>query len=133
MKKPTIKQAGRIVCEGQLQLRFWARALGLEKTVTRAQEVMSQNPQRKSGMVPIVSEHRVDERLVFVFVLLVDIDQLGIKGGTGVIFYTSPEREKEIYKVRDDIADDILKSNQGEKWHEVVELIEDKPEADRLD
>jgi hypothetical protein len=133
MKKPTIKQAGRIVCEGQLQLRFWTRALGLEKTVTRAQELMSQKPQRKWGAVPIVSEHRVDERLVFVFVLLVDIDGLGIKGGTGVIFYTSPEREREIYKVRDDLADDIIKSISEGGCDEIVELVEDEPEADRLD
>jgi hypothetical protein len=132
MKKPTIKQAGRIVCEGQLQLRFWARALGLEKTVARAQELMSQKPPRKWGMVPIVSEYRVDERLVFLFVLLVDIDGLGIQNGTGVILYASPERENEVRKIRDEMADDILKNISKEAWNETVPIDEGR-ETDRLD
>jgi hypothetical protein len=132
MKKPTIKQAGRIVCEGQLQMRFWARTFGLEKEIEHVQGLINQKGEHKWGTVPIISEYRVDERLVFLFVLVIDIDQLGIKNGTGVIFYTSPEREKEIYKVRDDIADDILKHIPEEKWDETV-VIDDKRETDRTD
>jgi len=132
MKKPTIKQAGRIVCEGQLQMRFWTRALGLEKAIKIAQELINQKQERKWSMVPIVSEHRVDERFLFLFVLIIDIDQLGIKNGTGVIFYTSPEREKDIRKVRDEMADDILKNISKETWNEIVPIDEGR-EIDRLD
>jgi hypothetical protein len=132
MKKATIKQAGRIVCEGQLQMRFWVRALNLEKEVAYAQGLINEKSERKWGLVPTIGEYRVDERFLFLYALLIDVDQLGVKGGTGVIFYTSPEREKEVYEVRDALADDVLKNIPKETWDETV-VMEDKREGDRSD
>lgn len=132
MKKPTIKQAGRIVCEGQLQMRFWVRALNLEKDVAYAQELINQKSERKWALVPTIGEYRVDERFLFLYALLIDVDQLGIKGGTGAIFYTSPEREKELSRVRDALAEDVLKNIPKETWDKAV-MMEDKREVDRLD
>lgn len=116
-----IKQAGKITFEGQLAVKFWIRALDLQSDVDFARNLMLEKSERKWGSVPIVAEYVVDERLTFVYLIVATIDALGVKDGTGVIYYASPDRLEEVKKVRDGFADDILK-NMERGFDEVVEM-----------
>lgn len=126
-----IKQAGKITFEGQLATRFWIRALNLEKDVQFAQKLMTQKAERKWASVPIVAEYEIDPRLSFVYLIVATVDALGIKNGTGMILYASPDRLAEVKKYRDEFAEDILK-NMEKDFDEVVEM-ESKTERTRLD
>jgi hypothetical protein len=126
-----IKQAGKIVFEGQLAVKFWIRALDLQSNVDFARNLMLEKSERKWGSVPIVAEYVVDERLTFVYLIVATIDALGVKDGTGVIYYASPDRLEEVKKVRDGFADDLLK-NVERGFDEVVEM-PDKTERTRQD
>ena len=126
-----IKQAGKIIFEGQLAVKFWIRALDLQSNVDFARNLMLEKSERKWGSVPIVAEYVVDERLTFVYLIVATIDALGVKDGTGVIYYASPDRLEEVKKVRDGFADDLLK-NVERGFDEVVEM-PDKTERTRQD
>jgi hypothetical protein len=126
-----IKQAGKITFEGQLAVKFWIRALDLQSNVDFARNLMLEKSERKWGSVPIVAEYVVDERLTFVYLIVATIDALGVKDGTGVIYYASPDRLAEVKKVRDGFANDILK-DMKRGFDEVVEM-PDKTERTRLD
>lgn len=131
MPTANIKQAGKILFEGQLATRFWIRALDLEKDVQFAQKLMTEKAERKWASVPIVAEYKVDERLTFVYLIVATVDALGVQNGTGMIMYSSPERLEEVKKYRDKFADDIL-TNIHRGFDEVVE-IPNKSEGTRVD
>lgn len=126
-----ISQAGRITFEGQLATRFWIRALNLEENIKFAQGLMTERFERKWAAVPIVAEYEVDPRLTLVYLIVAQVDAVGINGGTGIVYYASPNRLEEVKTVRDKMADDIL-SNIGKDFDEVVEM-PDKTERTRLD
>src|SRR5882762_2369038 len=116
-----IKQAGRIVFEGQLAVKFWIRALDLQSNVDFARNLMLEKSERKWGSVPIVAEYKVDEHLTFVYLILATVDALGVKDGTGMVYFASPDRLEEVKKVRDEYANDILDNIQG-GFDEVVTM-----------
>jgi len=126
-----IKQAGRIVFEGQLAVKFWIRALDLQSNVDFARNLMLEKSERKWGSVPIVAEYKVDEHLTFVYLILATVDALGVKDGTGMVYFASPDRLEEVKKVRDEYANDILDNIQG-GFDEVVTM-PDKDERTRPD
>jgi hypothetical protein len=126
-----IKQAGKIIFEGQLAVKFWIRALDLQSNVDFARNLMLERSERKWGSVPIIAEYKVDDRLTFVYLIIAMVDALGVKDGTGIIYFASPDRLEEVKKVRDDYADDILK-NMERGFDEVVEM-PDKDERTRAD
>jgi hypothetical protein len=126
-----IKQAGKIIFEGQLAVKFWIRALDLQSNVDFARNLMLERSERKWGSVPIIAEYKVDDRLTFVYLIIAMVDALGVKDGTGIIYFASPDRLAEVKKVRDDYADDILK-NMERGFDEVVEM-PDKDERTRAD
>ena len=126
-----IKQAGKITFEGQLATRFWIRALDLEDNVKFAQKLMTERSERKWGAVPIVAEYEIDPRLTLVYLIVAQVDAVGINGGTGMVMYASPDRLEEVKKYRDEFADDIL-NNIDKDFDEVIEMPE-KTERTRLD
>jgi hypothetical protein len=131
MKKPIIKQAGRIVFEGLEATKFWLRTLDQQKNIDMALELLAAKKERAKIACPIVSEYVIDERCKFVFVILADVDSLGLCDGSGVLFYTSPEREREIYMMRDEMADDIIKAiKESDKPHEMI-VVEEGNEKGR--
>jgi hypothetical protein len=105
--------------------------LDLQSNVDFARNLMLEKSERKWGSVPIVAEYVVDERLTFVYLIVATIDALGVKDGTGVIYYASPDRLAEVKKVRDGFANDILK-DMKRGFDEVVEM-PDKTERTRQD
>jgi hypothetical protein len=138
-KAPNISQAGRIIIEGKLALQFWVRALGLEADIKHAQELILEKAQRKWGTVPIISEYQIDPRLKLVFILIANVDALGLQNGTGVIYYASPDQLEHVYRARDAAADDILKGLESSGFDEtvrgretIVEVIEEGDERTRL-
>jgi hypothetical protein len=128
MKKPLIKQAGRIVFEGLESTKFWLRTFDQQKNIDMALELLAAKPATRERIsCPIVSEYLIDERCKFVYVIMAQVDSLGICDGSGVLFYTSPEREREIYTLRDEIADDIMKTiKESDKPHEFILVDEGK-------
>jgi hypothetical protein len=126
--KPTIKQTGRIIFEGVEATKFWLRTFDQQNNIDMALELLAQKPLERARIsCPIISEYVVDERLKFVYVILAEVDILGICGGTGMLLYTSPEREREVYQERDALADDVMKSiKEDDKPHEVIVIEEGK-------
>jgi hypothetical protein len=126
VKKPIRKQAGRIVFEGLEATKFWLRTLDQQKNIDTALELLAAKPKERERIAcPIISEYQVDERLKFIFVILADVDAIGLCGGTGLVFYTSPEREREFLEIRDQMADDIMKElKESAKPHEVIVIDE---------
>lgn len=115
--------AGRILCEGRKAIQFWVRAFGLEGEVDTVRELLEEKPERKKAMVPIVAEYQVDDRFKFIFVLQTTVDALGIASGVGVIYWASPEHEKEVYERRDKYANDLLRHlASARKFDEMIEI-----------
>ncbi len=126
-----MKQAGRIIFEGVLATRFWIRTLDLEKDSDTRALILARS-ERKWGAIPIVAQYKVDERLSFVYLVVAQVDALGIKDGSGAIYYASPERLEEVTKLRDEMAKDVLAGMESGRFDEVVP-IEEKEEGKRLD
>jgi hypothetical protein len=133
MKKPNIQQRGRIVFEGELAVKFWVRALDLEKDMEKARLIMEGDPHGKWGSIPIVAEYEVDPGLKFVYLILADFDHLGINGGTGVVYFTDPTHLEEVTQLRDEFAEEVMKSLKEGKVHQEMVVMDDKDETHRLD
>src|SRR5260370_21468490 len=104
-----IKQVGRIIFEGLEATKFWVRALDLENELGPIKLRMQADSEARCA-APIIAEYQLDSQLSFIYVIIVQIDYLGLHDGSGVIFYTSPERFQEVIKVRDEMADEIVDS-----------------------
>lgn len=128
---PKINQIGRLVFEGQLATKFWIRALDLQEDVEYAKKLMLEKSERKWCAVPIIAEYQIDPQLTIVYLIVAQVDALGVQGGTGVIYYASPDRLPTVLKERDRQADDILK-NLETGFDEIVTM-EDKNEKTRDD
>ena len=121
-------QCGRIVFAGQLATKFWVRTLGLEKEVEEARALMGARIERKWGAkIPIVAEYEVEPDFKWIYLIVVNVDILGIRDGMGVVYFASRAFEEEIMQARDAQAKELL--DGMEKRHpfdEVVVLPEKK-------
>jgi hypothetical protein len=115
-------QGGKIVFEGRKAAQFWLRTLSLEKEIAAVQAMLAERPERKRGVVPIAAEYLVDEKFKFIYFIQVHVDTLGIQDGIGIVYWASPENEKNAYEVRDDYADDVLKRLGTRPFDEVLEI-----------
>jgi hypothetical protein len=124
--KPDPPNVGRIVCyEDLTAVKFWVRIFGLERVVTLTQAKIQEHLSgRKRGVMPIINEYRAGEDLFWLFILVLDVDVLGLSGGTAIVWYTDKAHEAEVRANRDKWADDLLKSFHEHKgdWDEIIEL-----------
>jgi hypothetical protein len=98
-------QHGRIVTEGKEGINFWIRAFGEEEDIDRVhRELLAQAPGTVAN-VSINSEYRVSPELIYIYSLAVLVDMIGVCGGTAVVFYASPEWEKESTERRDEFTE----------------------------
>jgi hypothetical protein len=119
-------QRGRIVFVGQLATKFWVRTLGLEKDVEEARALMGARIERKWGAIPIVAEYEVEPDFKWIYLVVVNVDILGIKDGMGVVYFASRAFEEEIMQARDAQAKELLDGMEKRPFDEVVELPEKK-------
>jgi hypothetical protein len=123
-----LKQTGRIMFEGSEATKFWVRALDMEAEVESVRVHMADHP-ADFASVPIISEYEIDEQFTFVYVVVPWVDKLGIRGGSGLVYYTSPERLNEVTEKRDKFAADIVKNLKAKP---LIKVIDDKQERGRM-
>lgn len=118
------EQRGKVTVEGLTAAKFWVRALCLSEDIEMAKALMDDKikTERKWGMVPVVAEYEVNPEFVFVYILVLEVDQLGLSNGYGNVYFASPKHLAEVRKVRDSLAEPILKSLEEGRFDEVVEL-----------
>jgi hypothetical protein len=119
----SIKQRAKIVVLGRTQTKFWVRALDLAKEVEYAVSLMNDRmkAQRKWGVVPIVAEYDMGDGLTLIYFLSIEVDQLGIRNGGGIIYLVTPDFQAEALELRDKLADEML-SGRREAFDEIVEI-----------
>ena len=121
--KPSMpSQAGSLIFEGRKATQFWLRALDLEEEVKAVQETLAVKPERKRAVVPIAAEYRVDEEFIFIYLIQLYADTLGVQDGLGVICWASPEREAEVRARRDAYTKTVLEKLGSRPFDEVVEI-----------
>lgn len=117
-----MKQRGKILFEGRKATQFWVRTFNLESEIEQVKAMMLQKPERAKAAVPIIAEYDVDE-LKFIFIIQAEVDALGIQNGAGMVYWATPEFQKEALEIRDKHADDLLKTlEESGKFQEIIEM-----------
>jgi hypothetical protein len=116
---------GRLVCDDLVTLKFWVRVFGLEERVAEVQQlIQAKLEQRAMGAIPIISEYRVSEELQWYYVIVLNVDALGLCGGTGIIYYADQANAAEAQRRRDFYGQTITDAMEQspKKWDEIIEL-----------
>lgn len=109
--------AGRIVIEinDLPAINFWIRVFGLEPYIEAAQAQILQHIPAKWGAVPVINEYHCGH-LHWSYVLLIDVDAIGVTGGMGLIFFGDDQNAKAASQHRDRLAAQIVQAlNKGLK------------------
>jgi len=113
--------------------KFFLRAFDLENTVQEALAKFSQAPKHHDRIAcPIISEYEVDQDLKFVFFFLITVDPVGLRDGTGVIYCADSTNLKEVTKLRDELANEMMKEVYHGKKSGGLVVIESGKERGRL-
>jgi hypothetical protein len=111
-EKELFKSVGRILCSGEKAVRFWLRVVEMEKEIEEASEQVREGLKDKGsdakGNIPLISEYKVDDDFMLIYIILITLDTLGIEGGQVVVYYTDPEHREEVLKLRNELADCIM-------------------------
>jgi hypothetical protein len=109
LKPPPVR--GRIiVAEDDLAaLKFWIRVFELDGYIAIAQARIDNHPEAKWGTVPIISEYRCGN-LRWCYVLMLDVDSLGVTGGIGIVYYADQAHWDEVRALRDNLADHMMET-----------------------
>jgi hypothetical protein len=110
MKPPKMPpNRGRIFVahDNKAELRFWIRVFELEGQLAEAQAHFNAEQGTKGAAVPIIS-HYVSGDLTWFYVLIIDLDMLGVAGGTGIIWYGDAQNRNTARQSRDKFADHIM-------------------------
>jgi hypothetical protein len=109
MKPEPPPNRGRIiVTENDLAaLKFWTRVFELDGYIASAQASIVNHAEAKSGSVPIISEYHCG-KLHWCYVLVLDIDSLGLAGGIGIVYYADEAHFDEVRQSRDQLADHLM-------------------------
>jgi hypothetical protein len=111
MKPESPPVRGRIVvADGDLAaLRFWIRVFQLDGYIAIAQARIGDHAEAKWGAVPVISEYHCG-KLHWCYVLLFDVDSLGLTGGIGIVYYADQVHLDEVRKSRDELADHLMET-----------------------
>jgi hypothetical protein len=122
-REPELEQRAKILVMGRKQTQFWVRALDLTKEVDFAISLINDRmkAQRKWGVAPVVAEYDMGDGTMLVYFLSIEVDALGIRNGGGVIYCVSKKHLKEALKLRDRLADELLKE-RAKGFDEFVEM-----------
>lgn len=107
---------GRIIVEhnNTETLRFWIRVFELQSQIAFAQSRFNEtrSPEGKGAiwaMVPIISEYDAGH-IKWIYALVLELDVLGVCGGTGIIFYADKQHEEQAREARDEFAQTIMEA-----------------------
>jgi hypothetical protein len=101
-----------IVTEGVGPLKFWVRMFALEELVERGNGLIGQRSERWA--VPVVGEYLVSKDLLWLYVLVLEFDVLGLSGGLGIVYWADSGNSRRVRADRDKEARLIL--GEMEKW-----------------
>jgi len=100
----------KITVNSESQAKFWVRVFKLEAEIEEVRLLMAEaNTPRKFASVPVVNEFYVDKDLEFHYVLLFNVDAVGPNHVIGQVFICDEPNRQEIEKIRDELADDVMK------------------------
>jgi hypothetical protein len=113
-------QRGLILTEGIEGIKHWIRLFSLEEElafgIERFNEIcadpahIAQGAGAKSKLLmPIVNEYRVYEDLSYVYLLSIQIDTIGLVGGSGIIYVCEDSNKADAMEHRDKYADFVMK------------------------
>jgi hypothetical protein len=113
--------------------KFFLRAFDLENNVQEALAMFGQAPKHHDRIAcPIISEYDVDQDLKFVFFLLITVDPVGLRDGTGVIYCADSTNLEEVTTLRDKLADEMMREVYPGKKEGRFVVIESGKERGRL-
>ena len=100
----------RIEVKGFEQARHWARVFELGDEVEHVRSKLEPGSEQKGefASMPVVGEHHVDPGLIYYFIIVFHVDQLGIHDGHGLVYICDKANEPDIAKHRDQVADKVL-------------------------
>jgi hypothetical protein len=117
---------GRIVVtENDLTaLKFWIRVFELDGYIAMAQARIGDHEQAKWGAVPVISEYHCG-KLHWCYVLMLNVDFLGLTGGIGIVYYADQAHLNEVRKSRDELADHLMstlreRTESGQMFTEIT-------------
>jgi hypothetical protein len=118
----------RIPVKGKAELQFWVRAFQLEEEIHNVVGILLAGKERVKAFVPIISEYEMGTTL-WVYILAMRIDSLGLLDGEGAIWMTSGEEHRKLaLKDRNELADYAI--DLAKKAGKFDELIEMDPKKD---
>jgi hypothetical protein len=122
------EQRGKIVVQGIGAGKFWIRALDLTTDIENARALIDDKirTQRKWAVVPVIAEHELTPDFKFAYVIVFEVDQLGLKNAYGAIYFASPKHWEQIRKARDHVARPIMQALEKGRFDEVVVLPDKK-------
>jgi hypothetical protein len=111
MKPEPAATRGRIIVQDDdlAALKFWIRVFELDGYVALAQAQITSQSKAKWGAVPIINEYQCG-KLRWCYVLVLNIDSLGLVGGSGVVYYADEEHWEQVRESRDKLADNVMKT-----------------------
>lgn len=128
-----MKNKGVIHFDSLDAAKFFLRAFALEGEVEQALSMFKEAPKSHDRIAcPIISEYDVDKDLKFVFVLMITVDPIGLCEGSGLVYFADRENLAEVIKLRDKLADQLMRQvREGKKTRGIV-VIETGKEQGRL-
>jgi hypothetical protein len=116
---------GQIVCDDLVSLKFWVRVFGLEERVEETQKLIQAKLEKRTfGAIPIISDYQVSDELRWYYVMVLNVDALGLCGGNGIIFYADQANAAEAKRRHEVFAKGIMDAMEQspKKWDEIIEM-----------
>lgn len=113
----------RIPAKGKAEIQFWLRSFQIEDEVQKVMDLLNEDARRVKAFVPIISEYESGS-IVWVYILALVIDSLGLIEGEGSIWLTNTKAHQAVaLKARDDLAEFAIKmAREQDKLKEIIEM-----------
>jgi hypothetical protein len=125
-KMPPNRGRIHVAHNNKSELRFWIRVFELEPQIAEAQAHFKAHQESEGSAwaaVPIINKY-VSGDLTWFYVLIIEVDILGVAGGTGIIWYADQENCESAAQSRDKFADQVMvEMQQRTKAGKLTELI----------
>jgi hypothetical protein len=121
-KTEKIHNRAQISFESKEGAQFWIRAFQLEADVQEVTQTVLEKKVARAT-VPIIAEYQIGSDLKAIYLISLRIDSLGLVDGIGVIYFASPENEKDAYRERDRLAKDLLEEMRASNKLQEVRVI----------
>lgn len=109
--------------KGKAELQFWVRAFQLENEIDHVVTRLREHPRGKTAFAPTIAEYEAGS-VLWIFILGICVDPIGICDGAGYIWLTTGQAHKELaLRERDKLADQIIDAAmEQDKFDEVIHM-----------